>query len=234
VGSSGGWALSQSKIDQRRTLTKVMQHSQPDRGTIVAMIGIKAILENAAFVLLGLFLFVGSFWGLRSGRRAERAGNFDKRTRDGYDASIAVLIMAMVFLAGVGYHIVQNVRFQSELSQLHSETVERIDVGHATITDREHIALIVHVLNQPEWFELQRGDGADEIPLVTRLSDGRQYEYSTTRYQHGEGAALISKTPSSTSGVVFCRKLPAALARAGIALPDCYTYFGKPVRCAEH
>src|SRR5579864_4762650 len=101
--------------------------------------------------------------------------------------------------------------FGFSLSSLNS-TPKRWNVSTSAtrpITDREHIALIVHVLNQPEWFELQRGDGADEIPLVIRLSDGRQYEYSTTRYQHGEGAALISKTPSSTSGVVFCRKRPA-------------------------
>jgi hypothetical protein len=198
------------------------------------MIGIKAILENAAFVLLGLFLFVGSWWGLRSGRRAERAGNFDLKALDSYDASIAVLVMAFALLAGVGYHLVQKVRFHSELSQLRSETVERIDVGHATITDREHIALIVGVLNQPEWFELQRGDGADEIPFVIRLTDGRQYEYSATRYQHGEGAALISKAAYGTGQEVFCRKLPAVLARSGIALPDCYTDFNKPIRCAEH
>ncbi|HYM76442.1 MAG TPA: hypothetical protein VE377_10740 [Candidatus Dormibacteraeota bacterium] len=206
-----------------------MQHSFPDRGTIVAVIGTNAILVNAAFVLLGLFLFVGSLWSLPSVRPAERAGTFGKRALD--TTSIGVLVIALTFLAGVGYHIVQKVQFHRELSQLRSEAVERIQVGHETITDREQIALIVRVLNQPEWFELRRGDRADEIPFVIRLSDGRQYEYSATRYQHGEGTALLS---TGTGREAFYRNLPSVLARAGIAIPDCYTDPSKPVRCAEH
>jgi hypothetical protein len=53
--------------------------------------------------------------------------------------------------------------------------VQRIEIGHQTVTDKRGIAEIIAVLNQPEWFSLRRGDGAAEVPFVIRLTEGREY-----------------------------------------------------------
>jgi len=52
------------------------------------------------------------------------------------------------------------------------------------------------------------------------------------RYLRGEDAALIPKSSGWYDGEIYCRRLTASLKHAGVKLPDCYTYFGKPQNCA--
>jgi hypothetical protein len=93
--------------------------------------------------------------------------------------------------------------------------------------------MLVAVLNHAEWFSLRKGGAADPVPFVVRLASGKEYHYQAIRYQHGEGAALVSRSPSDwENGQVFCRKLPASLAKAGVTLPPCFTYFGERQHCA--
>jgi hypothetical protein len=111
--------------------------------------------------------------------------------------------------------------------------VERIEIGNRSVTDRQQIAEIVGILNHAEWYSLRRGDAADHVPFVVKLASGKEYEYEATRYQRGEGAAIVSRSSSGwENGQVFCRRLPASLAKAGIILPPCFTYFGQPQHCA--
>jgi len=198
-----------------------------------AMIGIYAVLWHVAFLVLGLFLFVGSGWGAIFGGREKPIRVFDKNDAGPSTALLAVAAIGLAMLAGVGNLMIRDIRFHSDLSCLRAESVSRIEVGSQAVTDRHQIAEVVAILNQPEWSDLRRGDAADQVPFVIRLANGAQYRYSATRYQHGEGAALVSHSPSGwQNGEVLCRKLPAVLAKAGITLPPCYTYFGKPLHCA--
>ena len=198
------------------------------------MIGVKALLQDTAFVLLGLFLCLASWRSVFSSRRVLHTGTVSKRALDNFWGSVAVATFGSIFLLMAGQYLVRQILFHSYLRQLVPEDVQTIEVGSQNVTDRRQIAEVIRALQEPEWFELQRGDGGDKVPFVIQLSNGRRYYYSASRYQHGQGAALISQTRfGMQNGQVLCRKLPEALARTGIVLPNCYTYGGRPLHCAQ-
>jgi hypothetical protein len=198
------------------------------------MLGVKAILQDIGFVLLGLFLCLGSWWSVVSSRRVLRTGTLTKRALDNLYGSIAVAALGSIFLAMAGQYLVWQILFHSHLRHLVPEVVQTIEVGSKVVTDRLQIAEVIRALQEPEWFELQRGDAGDKVPFVIQLSNGCRYNYSVSRYQHGQGAALISQTRfGMQNGQVLCRRLAEALARTGIVLPNCYTYGGKPLHCAQ-
>jgi hypothetical protein len=195
------------------------------------MIGIHAILLKVAFGILGLFLLMGAISGLIPPREASKA--IEKKDVDDIRSSKFLLIFSFVFLAAVGNLMLRELHFHSELSHLRAEAVHSIEIGDRSVTDRQQIVEIVAVLNHAEWFSLRKGDDADPVPFVVNLASGKEYHYEATRYQHGEGAALVSRSPSGwENGQVFCRKLPASLAKAGVTLPPCFTYFGESQHCA--
>jgi hypothetical protein len=195
------------------------------------MIGIHAILWEAAFWILGPFLLAGAIIGLNRFRAPSNTLN--KKSIDNVYTSQFVLILSTLFLAALGNLTLRELRFHSELAHLRADAVQSIEVGDRSVTDRQQIADIVDVLNHAEWFSLRKGDAADPVPFVVKLASGNEYHYQATRYQHGEGAALVSRSPSGwENGQVFCHKLPASLAKAGVTLPPCFTYFGERQHCA--
>lgn len=197
------------------------------------MIGIYAILMYAGFFALPLFLLTGAVWSLVDARRRKPTNTFHKNEVDHARGSLAIMMLAIVFLGSLTIRTLREVGFHSELSRVRPETVDRIEIGGKAVTDRKQIAEIVRVLNQWEWYSLRHGDAADEIPFVIKLTSGQQFEYQARRYLLGEGAALASHSASGWSnGEVFYRMLPASLAQAGVTLPPCSTYFGKPQHCA--
>ncbi|MGA3092777.1 MAG: hypothetical protein ABSD75_29625 [Terriglobales bacterium] len=136
-------------------------------------------------------------------------------------------------LASLANLTLRELRFHSDLSHLRAEAVERIEIGSRSVTDGQQIAEIVGVLTHAEWYSLRRGDAADRVPFAVKLASGKEYDYEATRYQHGEGAAIVSRSPSGwENGQVFCRQLPALLAKTGVILPPCFTYFGQSQHCA--
>jgi hypothetical protein len=197
------------------------------------MIGIYAILMDAAFVLFGLVLTATAVRGMIARRRRKPTNTCDKNKVDDTHGLIVMMIFGIMFFGLLSNRVLRELRFHSELSRLRAEAVDRIEIGSQSVTDRRQIAEIVQVLNHPEWFSLRRGDAADRVPFVIRLTSGQRYNYEATRYQHGEGAALVSHSPAGwENGQVLCRKLPASLAKAGVTLPPCYTYFGQARHCA--
>jgi hypothetical protein len=196
------------------------------------MIGTQAILAYVAFPFaLGLFFLCSAAWSLHQDRLRKPANVFNKNDVDHTNTLQFMLFFSLVWLAYFANRTQRELHFHSDLSLLRPETVERIEIGNRTVTDKRQIAEIIAVINYPEWFSLQRGDGADAVPFLIKLADGRQYSYTIRRYLHGEGAALVSQTAGWDNGEVLCRRLPASLAKAGVTLPPCSTYFGKPQTC---
>lgn len=194
------------------------------------MLGVRAILWEAAFGVIGLFLLTGAITGLIRPRKPTETS---KRSFDDSLTSKVQLIFSIVYLAAIANLMARELRFHSDLSHLRAEVVQGIEIGNQSVSDRRQIAEIVDVLNRAEWFSLGKGDGADLVPFTVKLVSGNEYAYQATLYQHGEGAVLVSRSRSGwENGQVFCRKLPASLAKAGVKLPPCFTYFSQPLHCA--
>jgi hypothetical protein len=198
------------------------------------MIGINAILMDAFFVVLGLFFLIATSWDWIRSLRRKPQKVFYKNDRTHTPAEkFGMLFLVVIWCGGVGAHIVSKLRFYSDMSHLQAGTVERIEIGAQAVTDRQQISEIVAAINHPEWYSARRGHTADKVSLVVKLISGKQYNFEASRYLPGEGAGLSSQSPSGWFEVeIFCRRLPASLKQAGIKLPDCFTYFGKPLRCA--
>ena len=197
------------------------------------MIGIKSILADLVFPLLMGFLFLCfAAWGLHEDRKRKPANVFTRNDVDHTDTLQFLLFFSLLWLGYFANRAQRELHFHSDLSLLRPSVVDHIEIGGHTVTDKRRIAEIIAVLNHPEWFSLERGDGGDEVPFVIKLADGRQYSYTIRRYLHGDGAALVSQTVTGwDNGEVLYRRLPASLAKAGVALPPCFTYFGKQQSC---
>src|SRR4029077_18102277 len=120
------------------------------------------------------------------------------------EESFGILLFCVLWSGGVTVGTLYKLSFYSDMSHLRPETVERIEIGAQAVTNRQQITEIVTAIEQAEWFSLRRGDAADETSFVIQLASGKQYNYKATRYQRGEGAALISQSPSGWyKGEVF-------------------------------
>jgi hypothetical protein len=198
------------------------------------MIGVGAILMDAFFVVLGLFFLIGTSWDLIRSLRRKPQNVFHKndRTRTTLEW-FGILLVVLVWSGVVGANSVSKLRFYSAMTHLQPGSVERIEIGSKAVTDRQQIEDIVAAINQADWYSARRYRAADEVSLVVKLTSGKQYNLKASHYLQGEGASLISQSPSGwLHGEIFCRRLPASLQRAGVTLPDCFTYSGKRQRCA--
>lgn len=206
----------------------------PNRVKIDSMIGLKSIVADLIFPIgLGLFFLCSAAWGLTQWRERKPANVINKNEVDHSNVLAFMLVFSMVWLGFFVNRALREANFHSDLRSLRPEMVEQIEIGDQTVTDRRQIAAIISILNRPEWYTLQHGDAADTVPFVIKLGDGRQYTYQVARYLHGEGAALVSHSPTGwDNGQVYCRRLPASLSRAGVTLPPCSTYPGRAHNCA--
>ena len=198
------------------------------------MIGVGAILMDAFLVGLGLFFLIGTFqdWIRSLHRKPQNVLYKNDRTRTTSER-FGIMLFVLVWSGVVAAHTVSKFRFYSDMSHLQPGTVERIEIGTGAVTDRQQIEDIVAAINHADWYSSRRYPAADEVSFVVRLTSGKLYNLKASHYLQGEGAALISQSPSGWfTGEIFCRRLPASLQRAGVTLPDCYTYSGKPQRCA--
>jgi hypothetical protein len=199
------------------------------------MIGAGAILMDAFFVALGLYFLIGASrdWIRSLNRKPQHVLYKNARTRTTSER-FGILLFVLLWSGVVTAQTVAKFRFYSDMSNLQPETVERIEIGTRAVTDRQQIEDLVAAINHPDWYSLPRHRAADdEVSFVVKLTSGKLYNLKASHYLQGEGAALISQSPSGwLTGEIFCRRLPASLMRAGVTLPDCYTYSGKPQRCA--
>jgi hypothetical protein len=198
------------------------------------MIGVSAILMDACFVVLGLFFLIGTSRDLIRSLRRKRQNVFYKndRTRTTWEW-FGILLIVLVWSGVVGANSVSKLRFYSAMTHLQPESVARIEIGSKAVTDRQQIEDIVAAINHADWYSSRRYRAADEVSLVVKLTSGKQYNLKASHYLQGEGASLTSQSPSGwCNGEIFCRRLPASLQRAGVTLPDCFTYSGRPQRCA--
>src|SRR5579884_2173861 len=138
------------------------------------MIGIHAILWEAAFWVLALFLLAGAIIGLNRFRAG--CNTLDKKRIDNVYTSQFVLILSTLFLAALANLTLRELRFHSELAHLRADAVQQIEIGNRTVTDRKQIVEIVSVLNHAEWYSLRKGDAADHVPFVVKLTSGREYD----------------------------------------------------------
>ena len=197
------------------------------------MIGIYAILFDVAFVVLGIFLLAWTSWLLIDRRRRRKPANvFYKNDRDDTSAALFGVVFILMWLGVLSNQLLHEVRLHSDLAHLRPDTVDRIEIGNHAVTDKRQIAEIIGALNHAEWLALRSNNTADNVSFVVRLTSGTQYKYEAARYLRGEGAVLMSRSSEWNNGEAFCLRLPASLKKAQIALPDCFTYFGKPERCA--
>jgi len=173
------------------------------------MIGIYAILFDVAFVVLGVFLLACASWLWIDQRRKKPANVFHKNDRDDTGAALFGMVVMLVWLGALSYRILHEVRLHSDLAHLRPDTVDRIEIGNHAVTDKRQIAEIIGALNHAEWFALQRGDTADKVSFVVRLTSGTQYNYEAARYLRREGAALIWQSVSGWhNGEAFCVRRP--------------------------
>jgi hypothetical protein len=198
------------------------------------MIGTAAILMDLFLVALGLFFLAGasSDW-IRSLRRKPQ-NVFYKNDRSRTTAErFGILLFVLIWCGVVAENTISKLRFCSEMSHLQPGTVERIEIGSQAVTDRQRIEDIVAAINHAEWYSSGRFGSADTVSFVVKLASGKRYDLKARRYHLGEGATLTSQSPSGWfNGEIFCRRLPESLQRAGVKLPDCSPYSGKPQHCA--
>lgn len=122
---------------------------------------------------------------------------------------------------------VREMAFHRDLANLRYEALENIEVEDRTLSDPNSISEIVNSLNGAQWFEVNHGGWADEVPLVLHFRSGEQRTYHVALYLRQEGAVLISmsnfdragKGSGWSNGVVFCPRLPVVLAASGVYLP---------------
>lgn len=199
------------------------------------MIGVDAILMDAFVVALGLFFLIGASrdWIRSLHRNPQNVFYKNERTRTTSER-FGILLFVLVWSGVVAAQTVGKFRFYSDMSQLQPGTVGRIEIGTRAVTDRQQIEDIVAAINHADWYSLPRYPAADdEVSFVVKLTSGKLYNLKASHFLQGEGAALISQSPSGwLTGEIFCRRLPASLMRAGVTLPDCYTYSGKSQKCA--
>ena len=99
--------------------------------------------------------------------------------------------------------------------------------GDRTLNDPSGISRIVNSINEAQWFAVNHGGWADEVPLVLHFLSGEQRTYQVAFYLRQEGAVLISmsnfdrtgKGSGWSNGVAFSPRLPSALAASGVYLP---------------
>jgi hypothetical protein len=122
---------------------------------------------------------------------------------------------------------VREMAFHGDLANLRFEALESVEVEGQILSDPNDISEIVNSLNGAQWFEVNHGGWADEVPLVLHFRSGQQRTYHVALYLRQEGAVLISmsnfdsagKGSGWSNGVAFCPRLPGALAASGVYLP---------------
>jgi hypothetical protein len=122
---------------------------------------------------------------------------------------------------------VREMAFHGDLANLRFEALESVEVEGQILSDPNDISEIVNSLNGAQWFEVNHGGWADEVPLVLHFRSGQQRTYHVALYLRHEGAVLISmsnfdsagKGSGWSNGVAFCPRLPGALAASGVYLP---------------
>jgi hypothetical protein len=122
---------------------------------------------------------------------------------------------------------VREMAFHGDLANLRFEALESIEVEGQILSDPNDISEIVNSLNGAQWFEVNHGGWADEVPLVLHFRSGQQRTYHVALHLRQEGAVLISmsnfdsagKGSGWSNGVAFCPRLPGALAASGVYLP---------------
>jgi len=182
------------------------------------MIGFSALLPKLFFVLVASGFAVGLCEDWRPVLR-----------RESPVTGRLLLVSAFVLLwAGlISQLFVREIRLHYDLSQLRANSIETIDVGAHTITDRNDISAIVNALNRARWFSVKHGGWADEVPLVINLRTEGHLTYHVGLYLRQKGAVLVSmssfdpKGSRWSNGDAFCENLPEVLAHIGVALPDC-------------
>jgi len=182
------------------------------------MIGFSALLPKLFFVLIASGFAVGLHedWRPVLRRQSPVTGRL-----------LLVSALALLWAGVMSQLFVRELYLHHKLSQLHADSVESIEVGSHTITDRNDISAIVNALNGAQWFTSNHGGWADEVPLVINLrTEGRQ-TYHVGFYLRQKGAVLVSmssfdpKGARWSNGYAFYERLPEVLARIGVVLPDC-------------
>jgi hypothetical protein len=141
------------------------------------------------------------------------------------------LLFGSIFFLVWGFLFIQlfarEAAFHHDLAGLRHEAVKSIEVGDRTLNDPNGISEVVNSLTGAQWFEVNHGGWADEVPLVLHFRSGEQRTYHVAFYLRQEGAVLISmsnfdyagKGSGWSNGVAFCPRLPSALAASGVYLP---------------
>ena len=182
------------------------------------MIGVTSIWPKIFFLLV-LAVFLSALindWSKVAKKKAPATGK---------------LLFGSIFFLFWSFMIIQlfvrEMAFHGDLANLRFEALESIEVEGRILNDPNDISGIVNSLNGAQWFEVNHGGWADEVPLVLHFRSGQQRTYHVALYLRQEGAVLISmsnfnsagKGSGWSNGVAFCPRLPGALAASGVYLP---------------
>ena len=176
------------------------------------MIGFSAILPKLLFMLVGC-VFIGALglqWMavLRGKSRAT-------------PKLIGMTAFLLLWVGLLSQLFVREFYLHRNLHTLRPDSVASIEVNGHVLTDRDNLSRISDVLNRPEWFSVNHGGWADEVPLTIHLKTGEVRTYHVAFYLRREGAVLLAWSGHWAGGQVFYADLPSVLAQAGIWLPTC-------------
>jgi hypothetical protein len=112
----------------------------------------------------------------------------------------------------------QEIKSHFFLRNLSVSSVAVIRVGEREISRQEDLAVVIPALNDVDWFLVNHGGWATEVPLTITLKSGMVQTLSVGRYRRQEGA-VVDFGQHGGYGNGFCRQLPSALNRVNIHLP---------------
>jgi hypothetical protein len=186
------------------------------------LIGVASIWPKLFFLLvfIGFLSVFINGWSKVAKRKAPVTGKL-------LFGSIFFLLWAFLFIQLA----VREMAFHQDLAGLRQEAVKSIEVADQTLDDPDGISKVVTSLNRAQWFEVNHGGWADEVPLAIHFGSGQQRTYHVALYLRQEGAVLISmsnfgragKGSGWSNGVAFCPQLPSALAASRVYLPRART-----------
>jgi hypothetical protein len=182
------------------------------------VIGFYALLPKFAFLLVGLVLTVGLF--------TEWKPILLNRSRP-TPKLLGISAFMLLWIGLLAQLFIREISLHYRLSNLRPDAVASIEVNNHLLTNRDEITAITNVLNHPQWFSVNHGGWADEVPIFIKFKTGDVREYQIALYLRQEGAILEGNSNSDlhcshwAGGDVFYQRLPSVLARAGVTLPNC-------------
>src|SRR6267154_2285815 len=139
----------------------------------------KLALAVELVLLLGFVLFIKiSVQGINRQRGLLRQRGF----------YFALIFFAAGLIMTLGRF--QEIKSHFFLKNLSVSSVAAIRVGEQDISRQEDLAVVIPALNDVDWFLVNHGGWASEVPMTITLKNGKAQTFSIGRYRRQEGAVV--------------------------------------------